>query len=336
MLKQKSRILGAVGLAAFTALICFAVISCQNGKIIPAFSRFFNSGSVELNPGLGAGESLIILSPSEAEFSSDTPLVSFEGYCLPDKPLKINSNPVSVESDGAFKYDYSLNSGENAVTVTNGDKSFTYKIKYDLSVIRSVYPDTDVTINSDMVLRLSADALSGSKIYAVIGARTVELKCGDSSEGIFKTYFADYTVPSFESDREELGNIKFYAEFGDYKEEKSGGKLSVLKSIKEYTLKSGRGSIVAPEILPDNTVKLLSPEFDHSLGSARMCVVTKNYAEVVPASTADDRSDPRFTPYLSGTVDYITSECKYDNQEYCILLSGVKIAKKNIKPLRGT
>lgn len=332
MKKQRSRIFGVIFLSLFTFIIFFTVFSYENGISVSAFSSFSDG---ELNPMLTRKNSLIIVSPSETDFSTDAPVVTVSGYCLPDKPLEINSNKIHIEKDGSFKYDYTLESGENTLIVTNGDLSFKYLIRYDFSLIKSVSPQSDIIINSDMTLKISANALSGAKVYAEIGKYKLNLKCGDASNEIFKTFSADFTVPEFSNDREELGNIKFYAELGEHKEEKTGGKITILKSLSNYTVKSGEGKIVTPEILPDNTVKLLSPKEDHLFGNSQMCIVNKNYAEVVPASTADDRNDPRYTPYLSGTVDYITGECEYDKQEYYLLLSGVKIAKKNVEAFSG-
>ncbi|MBE6828346.1 MAG: N-acetylmuramoyl-L-alanine amidase, partial [Ruminococcaceae bacterium] len=70
-------------------------------------------------------------------------------------------------------------------------------------------------------------------------------------------------------------------------------------------------------------------------GGAYMCEVTYDSAETVPAETNDAKSDPRYTPYPQGSVDYITGEFQYEDKDYFVLLSGVKVRKEHVSAFDG-
>lgn len=334
----KSRIINIIFLIICTVLICFAALnngSIRLNAVISAIS-FGAEEKTEINSMLSEENSLIVLTPSENENVTDKPVVIFEGFCLPDKHLTINGTEISINNDGSFKYDYKLEQGNNSIVLTNELVTLNYKIKYNYGIIQSYYPQTDMTLNSGMLLEIYAVTLNGANVYAQIGNTKVKMKAEENSEGMFITFKGDYLIPEFEREKTSAGKIIIVAELNGRTEKKEGAAITVLKNNESaYTVKSGKGEIIVPEIESDNTVKLLSPKEDHSNGMAAMCTVIKDYAEVVPASTANDRNDPRYSPELYGTVDYIVGECVFDEQEYYVLLSGVKIAKKNVDAFSG-
>lgn len=334
---QKTRLILIISMLVITLITAFAAFSCNDGEFTYAFSDFVqNFEDIKISRQLSEENSLIILSPTENYCETNEPVLRIEGYCLPDKPLTINSTQVKLRPDGSFTYDCSLSEGKNIIVITNGDKTFTYTVNYKFSVIKSYSPSGSLALNGGMRLEITVEALTGAKVYALVGKSEIALTADETTDEIFKKYKGVYTLPDTKKDKEQIGKIYICAEFGTHKEKIEAGDLTVLMSrINEYTVKNGRGEIVVPQISADNVVTLLSPKDNHKNGMASMCIVKKNYAEVVPAATADDRSDPRYSPELEGTVDYITGECKFDNQEYYTLLSGVKIAKKNVEPVTG-
>lgn len=337
MKSQKSRILGIVTVFIMTLIIAFVALDLYDDGATNAFSDMIqNLESIRMNRLLSEENSLIILSPAQSYTETDEPVISIEGYCLPDKKLTVNAVQVNIREDGSFNYEFSLVEGENIITVTNGKATFTYTVKYKFSVIKEYSPRGNLALNGGMMLDISAKALTGAKVYAIVGNSTVNLTADKNSNEIFKSYTGYYSLPNISDKKETIHKIYICAEFGNHKEKIEAGSLTVLKSrINEYTVKNGEGDIINPEISSDGVVRILSPKTDHSNGMASMCIVKKNYAEIVPAQTADDRSDPRYSPFLAGTVDYITGECKFDDQEYYTLLSGVKIDKKNVDAFTG-
>ncbi len=87
-----------------------------------------------------------------------------------------------------------------------------------------------------------------------------------------------------------------------------------------------------PSALPVNT--LLSPKTNHGLGTSRMIVASSEYAETTPAGLDNLLSNALNTPYIRGTVDYVTSGPGYYNEEsYYRLQSGAKIELEDVEYL---
>ena len=178
MEKGKSRIINIFIMFIFTVLICFAAInngSIRINTVISALS-FGVEEKTEINSMLSESNSLIVLTPTEAENITDKPVVSFEGFCMPEKHLTINGAEISINNDGSFKYDYRLKQGINSIVLTNGSVTMNYNIKYNFGIIQSYYPQTDMTLNSGMLLEIYAVTLKGANVYAQIGDTKVKMK----------------------------------------------------------------------------------------------------------------------------------------------------------------
>lgn len=115
------------------------------------------------------------------------------------------------------------------------------------------------------------------------------------------------------------------------------GKITVVDAKRILKIIAGL-SPDAPDSVPkpqQDKVTLLTPYQNHGLGKKKMTVITAEFAETVPASTKNDNSNPKYSPELKGTFDYIDDECTYDGQNYYILASGTKILKENAKEFQG-
>ncbi len=276
-----------------------------------------------------------VVYPSETQITVTVPVITVSGTYNTDYPLTVNGSSVNVTQDGSFEYDCELTPGENTITVANSVKTAVYNVTYDLQVISAVSPSKNMSVDGGMVLEISADILAGSSAYAVINGTTVSLSASDEG-GQFIKYYGTYVIPAASSEPVSLGRVKFYADYNGYKASKQGGKITVnAYKTEDIIIEQGQGQVVAPEITGDDTVNVLSPDTDHGRGTAYMLRVTSDYAETVPASTADDKSDPRCTPEIKGTIDYIKSEVNYDGTEYYVTLSGVKVKKENAAAFNG-
>jgi len=70
---------------------------------------------------------------------------------------------------------------------------------------------------------------------------------------------------------------------------------------------------------------LLTPAQNHGLGTARMVEITANFAETRRNATLDTRSEPRQSPLLGGTFDYVVSQAVISNQTHLLLASGKRV-----------
>ncbi len=74
-----------------------------------------------------------------------------------------------------------------------------------------------------------------------------------------------------------------------------------------------------------NRLQKYSSSKDYGLGTAQICRVTDDYAEIFPGDNSATYSLPDYTPLLSSTEDYVESTAKFDDETYYILSSGYKI-----------
>lgn len=331
------RIILCALLIAATALLLFA-----EGKLYRQYvdstvaSVIFEPTVVEnVSALISDSQSLVVTSPSTNEVTVDTPIINFSGVSKPDLPLKINDTDVIVGSDGSFSFDVKLNPGANTVTVSNGDMTLTFTVNYNMTVIQSVSPDKNMSADGGTVLDISATALSGATVSAKINGSVISLVASQES-GQFITYYGTYTIPQATSKKVNLGRIVFTANYNGFSQTVNAGSVSVnAKALTNVVIEQGQGSMVAPVISGDNVVSVLSPNEDHGRGQNAMCVVTADYAETVPSSTADDKSDPNYSPEVKGTIDYVVSEATYGDSSYYILLSGTKVNKEDVSVFDG-
>jgi len=335
MKKQIIKITEIVLLAVITVGICFAGI--HYSKPVEAVPTVDETTTLEqaVEEVAAQEKTLVITSPAESVITVSEPAVTFAGVCRPDLPLTVNGIAVEKAEDGSFSYQLPLNTGENTVTVTNGIEAYEYKVTYKFSIINAVSPKGKVSVEGGTEITLNAEALKNSEVYAMIGKDKIPMSVVASGE-VFDTYQAVFTAPAAATKAVKLGKITFYATLNGMQDSMSGGTVTVKPvSSANVNIETGRVDVIQPSIGENGVVNVLSPYEDHQKGNAMMCVVTADYAETVPGSTADDKSDPECTPMIKGTVDYIKSEAVYDGKEYYILLSGTKIEKKNVTAFSG-
>lgn len=271
---------------------------------------------------------LTVTSPEQTELTVDEPFVNVRGTCAVHLPLTINDVPVTVAADGSFSYDCPLVPGENTVTVTNTDLTFTYTVTYDLQVIRTVSPAKSVTMNGGMKMELSAEALEGATVTAKLNGQTVRLSpVADSDDGTgFVEYNGEFTAPAAQYSAQKLGKVRFTGTIDGYSQTVTGASVTVNKiEYPDIEIDEGAGTVKPPVISGDGYVEVLSPTQDYGYGKARILRVTDDYAETCPGETADDKSDPRCTPFLKGMYDYVVGTGTFDGKDYYITKSGYKV-----------
>ena len=271
---------------------------------------------------------LTVTSPEQTELTVDEPFVNIRGTCDLNLPLTINEMPVTVAADGSFSYDCPLVPGENTVTVTNTDLTFTYTVTYDLQVIRAVSPAKSVTMNGGMKMELTAEALEGATVTAKLNGQAVRLSpVADSDDGTgFVEYNGEFTAPAAQYSAQKLGKVRFTGTIDGYSQTVSGASVTINKiEYPDIEIDEGAGTVKPPVISGDGYVEVLSPTQDYGNGSARVLRVTADYAETCPGDTADDKSDPRCTPFLKGMYDYVVGTGTFDGKDYYITRSGYKV-----------
>ncbi len=104
----------------------------------------------------------------------------------------------------------------------------------------------------------------------------------------------------------------------------------------EEPVNTGKGNLSDAEltkILKKNN--LLSPEKNHNLGTANICLIKKDYAETTGISTTEDKSNPNFTAFVKGTMDYIDKAGIVTGKNYLFLNSGSKVLSEDSQIIKG-
>lgn len=329
------KIIQIIILAIATAVVCLVGVHYSKNAVNSPSADEKTTLANAVEEVAAQEKTLVVVSPAASELTVTEPAVTFTGVCRADLTLTVNGVTVEKAEDGSFSYRAELNAGENTFTVTNGVEAYGFKITYKLTVISSASPKDKVSVEGGTEITLSAEALKGSEVYAIIGKDKIPMTVAVDG-GVFDTYQAIFTAPAAATKSVKLGKITFYATLNGFQDSMTGGSVTVKPvSSANVNIETGRGEVIPPSVDKNGVVSMLSPYEDHQKGNALMCVITSEYAETVPGSTADDKSNPECTPLINGTVDYIKSEGIYENTEYYILLSGTKIEKKNAVAFNG-
>ena len=326
---------------------------------------------------------------------TDKPVINLRGTSSPLYELLCNGKKIQTAENGDFTVDIDLKRGENKVEFLHKGKTFTYNISYNITLIRSVSPSSEVTVPGSMEVDFSAVALDGSDVTLTFNGNTYKMQAvsdenDDDSEKIsgFSTYKVSVKMPSGKSAQQKLGAFKVTARNNGITQSKSGATvtLSPAENVKiekvrttaarrsastkaetqtssqtqrtteesltvsETDIQSGISTRVshgknarttrttsaprnrsssesASEQTQGNNggrLQRFSYSENYGLGKAKLAEITEDYVEVFPGGNLSPLSAPECTPFLKGTVDYITGTAVIDSDRYCFLNSGYK------------
>lgn len=205
-------------------------------------------------------------------------------------------------------------------------------------ILRAVSPHKNLSADGGMLLEVSAEALKDAEVSAMLGRMTIPLTPSEElADGTgFVTYKGSLTLPTGKPQKQQLGTLRFTAEWNGQAQTVSGASVTVnALQYADIPIDIGQGAVKPPEISGEGKVDVLSPETDFGRGMARILRVTADYAETCPGNTADDQSSPLCTPFVRGTYDYITGEGTFDGKAYYITKSGYKVEQADSESFDG-
>ncbi len=232
---------------------------------------------------------------------------------------------------------YKIKNGERNTLLERflDNDNYSYIKDKSFKIIKEVEPYNNLEVEAETVINVSAVALKDSELYAVINGVKIVLTPGEIKDEL-QIYTGQYVTPSASSEKYSVGKMRVFSQHKNDYEEFKGGEIIIKPYIGDAQfIYNGETGYTVPETDENNTVLYMSPQTDYGLGRARMCIFVKNHAETAPSSTGDDRSNPRFTPQLHGTIDYVTGEFKKGENDYYTLLSGVITKKENVQVFDG-
>ncbi|MBR5559268.1 MAG: Ig-like domain-containing protein [Oscillospiraceae bacterium] len=262
----------------------------------------------EINPDFLFTE-LTISKPEKTEFSTEERNVTFAGGSDPTKPVTINGKEIETDDTGFFSVTYELKAGKNVFVIAHKEKTLTYTVTRNITIIKSVEPTGNLTVDGGMDITVSALAYEGAKVTATLNGQTITLKESEDDddstdkESSYVKFVGTLTVPEATSKVQNLGQIVFKGVFEGDSMSMKGAHVSVNKVV--------------------------------NIGDGEPIVVTAAQAETFPTSRLDDISDPEYYPLPKGTLDYaVGDQIVYKDSTgtftYNNLASGLRVYSKDI------
>lgn len=238
---------------------------------------------------------LTFSSPTTTTLTTTESTIAFTGSTDPRSTLTLNGKAIELTSIGGFSVDCKLSHGVNTFRFESGGKTVTYKITYHIDILRSVSPNTAVTLEGGGSIQFRATAHKSATLTAtflgktVTMAPTVEPEGGAFHDGSdYLTYQATFTLPD--------GAV---------------GKQTALGAATVTAQHNGQ-----TETMKTGAVTL------KPVTATRYVTVTRDYAETFSGSVVNDYSRPVNAYLPAGTVDKIVNTGSAAGNTYYLLGCG--------------
>lgn len=272
--------------------------------------------------------SLTVTSPKSKNVTVYENQISFVGASDPNFKISLNGEELERTEYGYFSVTKELKVGKNTFKFEHKGSVQTYTVNYKYVVIKSYYPNSAVTMESNSTLIVKAVARNQSTVSATLGGKTVALAKSESEEeSDFATYIGTIPLGEYAADT-NLGKITFSGTQNGVSDKYTGGSVTVKKKY-------------VPPV--NSAVNSVSANDYIGVGNTLIAEVVKDQIETFTGSTFDDFSQPNNSYLPKGTVDYCSEKTIYDpssKNTYRTLRYGKRVYssenKGNIRTLRGS
>ncbi|MBR2405534.1 MAG: N-acetylmuramoyl-L-alanine amidase [Clostridia bacterium] len=278
-------------------------------------------------------DQLKVTSPSKTTCTVTESTVTFRGSGDANFPLTINGEVAELSEKGYFTVRFTLKIGLNTFEIAHKGKTRTYKITYKQTLVESVSPSANMTVDGGSKFLIRATARKGSVVTALINNTTVKLAETEDKEeesgntpSDFQSYVGSYTLPAGTiGQAKNLGTVKITATYNGLSETKSGGVVTIAALPVPTT--------TAPTVGSGGTTSGTPP----AAGDSDIVIITSEYAETFNGGEAvDDWSRP-YNSYLpAGTQDKLMGKVYNGNLSYYLLGSGKRVYQKDAKLVKGS
>ncbi len=301
-------------------------------------------------------DQLKVTSPAKTTVTTTESAITFRGSGDANFPLTINGETVELSEQGYFTKRFTLKIGTNTFEIAHKGKKRTYTVTYKQTLVASVSPDKNMTVDGGSIFLIRATALKGASVSAVINGTTIKLQPtedkedeGGNTPSDFQSYVGQYTLPKGIIGQEQaLGAVTVTASYNGLKESKSGGKITVealpvpttTTTTTTTTAPTETGTTVSGESGATTSTTVPAPHKDPTppaAGGEDIVIITSEYAETFKGGTAiDDWSRP-YNSYLpKGTQDKLVGKVYNGSLSYYLLASGKRVYQKDAKLVKGT
>lgn len=307
----------------------------------------------------------------KTDISTNESKITFRGGGSPKYPITCNGKTITCTSAGDFSVEYKLKLGNNTFVFEHRGKTYTYNVKYTIDIMKQVKPKGTVSAPGGTVIDIECVALKGSSVYVMINGKKVTLKQGGAFSGSededetpnygsdFVSFYGKYTLPKGKTTKQNLGRIKAYAFFESLSETAQGASVTVNAApvvkpppttakptttkpttTKPYTTEhdgsstedSTQDSTNTTEPTEKTPQNMVTPySYAGVPGKSQMCEFNPGYTETMQMSPFNNNSNPKSTPQLGSTFDYIVGQSTYNGYSYYNLASGYRVNVNNVK-----
>ncbi len=247
---------------------------------------------------------LTFSSPAKTTFTTTESSVAFSGSTDPSSTLTVNGKNIPLSTIGGFSIDQKLTEGVNTFRFESGGKTVTYKITYQIDILRSVTPDKALTLEGGGSIQFRATAHKKAALTATFNGKTLKMSRTIDTDGEafddggdFTTYQATFTLPAGTANKQQsLGSATVTAKYNGLTE----------------TMKSGAVTVKA-------------------VTATRYITVTRDYAETFSGSVVNDYSRPDSAYLPAGTVDKIVKTGSAAGNTYYLLGCGRWVYTKDVE-----
>ncbi len=302
---------------------CFNSLSALRSDPLGSTGKLLAYFDEQINPDT-LFDTLQMTLPEQTNFITYDSTVKFMGTFDENFDVLFDGSKVELNEAGNFYFTKELKVGRNTFVIEHKGKKITYVIDRQVDVLKSIEQTKDIIVEGGSKIILEAVAYRGSKVSAVIGGQTVNLKENTgASEDIdansdYARFVGSYRAPEGIIGQEQyLGSVSYYANYKGNEEYMTGGSVTVEaepEPPKEIVVESfvdqssvGTGEIVgtiAPVVSDSEYVTYIK--------------TLANYTTVYDSQTTGGAPSPVLSQLPAGSLDYYKSA----SGDYIISTSG--------------
>lgn len=317
-------------------------------------------------------DQLKVSMPTKLTYTTTESVVTFQGGGDTNFPLTINGEAMQLSEHGFFTKQYTLKIGLNTFNFEHKGKTRTYNITYKQTLVESISPAEDMTVDGGSRFVIRVIARKGATVKAVINGTTVALEETEIKEdesgnlpSDFGAYVGNYTLPKgVIGQSQNLGAVKATATYNGLSESKNGGVITIEALPQPTTTVPTTTTTVItttttqpPETTGDGssttgidgsettgtdgsetteTTSTTVPDIPPAEGDSDIVIITSEYAETFNGGDfIDDWSRP-YNSYLpKGTQDKWVANVYNGSLSYYLLASGHRVYRKDAKLVKG-
>ena len=280
---------------------------------------------------------LTLTFPTKTNYTTSESTITLQGGGDTNFPLTVNGETVELSEHGFFSLNHTLKIGVNTFVFSHKGTTKTYTITYKQTILQSVLPTDNLSVDGGGTFIVSAIARKGSRVTATINGTNIALTASAIKEEEsgnaptdFQEYKGTYTLPAGKiGQATDLGKITVSATYNGLTESKTGGNVTV-KALPQPTTTATNTTLTPGVTVPAGT-PLPAPSED-----VKIVTITSEYAETFSGGgLTDDYSRP-YNSYLpKGTKDYLVSTYS-GSLSYYLLASGKRVYCKDAAVTSGS